>query len=79
MPYSKAKKAKRDKKINARPKQIKKRVESNKKRRQAKRKGQNVNGKDYDHKTNRFISVKANRGKKNEGGRKKIKRGKQKK
>jgi len=65
------KKASTDKKINARPEQVKKRVEANKKRRQAKKKGQNVNGKDYDHATNRFVKSSTNRGRKGEGGRKK--------
>ena len=72
-PEARAKKAVTDKKINARPEQIKTRVESNAKVRQYKRKNgcspasKNL---DYDHAANKFISVKANRGKANEGGRK---------
>ncbi len=31
-------------------------------RREAKKNGKNLNGKDYDHKTGRFTSVKNNRG-----------------
>jgi len=37
-------------------------AENQRKRRAAKKKGQNVQGKDYDHTTRRFTSVKANRG-----------------
>lgn len=70
-PAARKKKAATDKKINARPEQRKKRVESNLKRRKAKAAGKNISNKDYDHATNRFISVKANRGRKGEGGRKK--------
>lgn len=68
---SRKKKAATDKKINARPEQIKKRSEANSKRARAKKRGRNVQGLDYDHATNRFVSVKANRGRKGEGGRKK--------
>lgn len=68
-PTSRKKKQAVDKKLNARPSQIKKRTESNKKRRQAKASGKDVKGKDYDHYSNSFISVKANRGRRGEGGR----------
>lgn len=73
--YYRENKSARDKKktydtaLNSKPQQIKKRVESNSKRREAKAKGQNVKGKDYDHAVNKFVSVKTNRGRKNEGGR----------
>jgi hypothetical protein len=70
-PAARKKKAATDKKINARPAQKKKRAESNAKRREATKKGSNIKGKDYDHATNSFTSVKANRGRKGEGGRKK--------
>lgn len=63
------KKAKYDSELNSRPEQIQKRVECNKARRDAIKEGKDIKGKDYDHKTKRFISVKANRGRKNEGGR----------
>ena len=79
---AKARKAKAayDKKFNARPEQKKKRAESNKKRKDAKKNGKDVRGKDYDHKSGRFISSSANRGKKGEGNRKKgVKRGSYKK
>lgn len=51
-----------DKNLNAKPEQVRKRTESNKKRRQARASGKNIKGKDYNHGTNSFISVKANRG-----------------
>jgi hypothetical protein len=70
-PQARKKKAKLDKKINARPAQKKKRAESNRARRRAKAKGQNIEGKDYDHAVKRFVSIKKNRGRKGEGGRKK--------
>ncbi len=72
-PEARKKKAATDKKINARPEQIKKRVESNAKVRQYKREnGSSPSSKnlDYDHAANKFISVKANRGRAGEGGRK---------
>lgn len=65
------KKAATDKKINARPEQKKKRSELGKIRSKAKANGKKIKGKDYDHATKRFTSVKANRGRKGEGGRKK--------
>lgn len=68
-PEARRRKAKTDKKVNAQPAQRKKRAESNKKRRDAKRRGQNVEGKDYDHATNRFVKSSTNRGRTGEGGR----------
>jgi hypothetical protein len=68
-PEARKVKKKTDTKVNARPEQIKKRVESNKKRSEAKASGKNLRNKDYDHATNRFTSVKANRGRKGEGNR----------
>ena len=70
-PEARKKKAETDKKINKRPEQVQKRVESNKKRSDAKKRGQDVNGKDYDHATNRFEKTATNRGRAGEGGRKK--------
>lgn len=70
-PKARKKKAKKDKEINARPEQVQKRVESNRARRKAKKRGTSVRGKDYDHATKSFVSVKKNRGRKGEGGRKK--------
>lgn len=68
-PEARAKKARYDTRLNDRPAQVNKREESNKKRYNAKKRGQNVRGKDYDHATNRFVSIKANRGRAGEGGR----------
>lgn len=69
-PEARRKKAVIDKEVNSRPEQIQKRVEANKARRKAKASGKNVKGKDYDHFAGKFISVKANRGRKGEGNRK---------
>jgi len=70
-PGARKKKANVDKAINARPAQKKKRVEANTARRKAKAAGKNVKGKDYDHAVGKFVSIKKNRGRKGEGGRKK--------
>lgn len=67
---ARSKKAATDKKINARAEQKKKRAQANKARRKAKKLGKNIKGKDYDHKTGKFISSKKNRGRLGEGGRK---------
>ena len=40
------------------------------KRRAAKKAGRNIEGKDFDHKTRKFISVKANRGNRGRGTKK---------
>ena len=40
----------------------KKKAENQRKRRSAIKAGKNIKGKDYDHKDNKFKSVKANRG-----------------
>ena len=61
-------------KLNKKPEAVKKRVESNKARRVAKRKGQNIDGKHFDHAVNRFVNAKANMGRAGEGGRKKKKK-----
>ena len=45
------------------------RAENQRKRRAAKKRGVNLKGKDYDHKTKRFTSVKANRGNRGHGTR----------
>ena len=64
-PDARKRKAQTDKKINSRPEQVKKRVESNRKRREARKKGQNIEGKDYDHAVNRFVKSSTNRGRTN--------------
>ena len=65
------KKAATDKKINARPEQRAKRSALVKKNREADKRGVNRKGRDYDHATKRYVSVKANRGRSGEGARKK--------
>ena len=45
------------------------RAENQRKRRAAIKAGKNIRGKDYDHKTNKFISIKANRGNRGHGTR----------
>ena len=42
-------------------------AENQRKRRAAKKRGVNLKGKDYDHKTKRFTTVKANRGNRGHG------------
>ena len=43
------------------------RAENQRRRRAAKKRGVNLKGKDYDHKTKRFTTVKANRGNRGHG------------
>ena len=45
------------------------RAENQRKRRAAKKAGKSLKGKDYDHKTRRFTSVRANRGNRGHGTR----------
>lgn len=45
------------------------RAENQRKRRAAKKSGMKLKGKDYDHKTRRFTSIKANRGNRGHGTR----------
>jgi|TARA_R100000027_G_scaffold48575_1_gene37206 hypothetical protein len=66
----KAAKAARDKKYAMTPNRRKKKAENQRKRRAAKKKGKNLKGKDYDHKTKRFTSVKNNRGNRGKGTKK---------
>jgi|TARA_B100000900_G_C20524396_1_gene693559 hypothetical protein len=66
----KAAKAARDKKYAMTPNRRKKKAENQKKRRAAKKKGINLRGKDYDHKTRKFTSVKKNRGNRGRGTKK---------
>jgi hypothetical protein len=61
-------KARRDLRYaNSRDREIK-RAESQKKRREAKKNGENIEGKDYDHNTERFVSSSYNRGGTQKGG-----------
>ena len=65
-------KAARDKLAAMTPDRRKKKAENQRKRRAAIKAGKNIKGKDYDHKSRRFKSVKANRGNDGEGKRKVI-------
>ena len=67
---AKTAKKKRDLKYaNSRSREIK-RADSQKKRRAAKKRGKNIKGKDYDHKDQRFKSIKRNRGNDGKGTKK---------
>ena len=59
---AKAAKSARDKRYAMTADRRKKKAENQKKRRAAKKRGVNLKGKDYDHKTRKFTSVKNNRG-----------------
>lgn len=72
-PEAYAKKKKKDAEDGKSSVRTTKRVEANQKRREAKRNGQDVRGKDYDHATDSFVDSSVNRGRKGEGGRKKVK------
>ena len=63
-------KAVRDKKAAMTPARHKKKAENQRKRRKAKEQGKNIRGKDYDHKTKRFTSIKNNRGNRGKGTKK---------
>ena len=58
-------KAARDKAYAMTPARKAKKAHSQRKRSAAKKAGQNIDGQDYDHKRQQFVSVKSNRG--NEG------------
>lgn len=60
-------KKKRDLKAANTTRRKKMRAENQRKRRAAKKRGINLKGKDYDHKTKRFTTVKANRGNRGHG------------
>lgn len=67
---AKAAKARRDKRYAMTADRRKKKAENQRKRRAAKKKGINLKGKDYDHKTRRFTTVKKNRGNRGKGTKK---------
>ena len=62
-------KKKRDLAAANSPRRKKMRAENQRKRRAAKKRGMSLKGKDYDHKTKRFTSVRANRGNRGRGTR----------
>lgn len=63
-------KAVRDKKAAMTPDRKAKKAENQRKRRKAKNQGKDIRGKDYDHKTKRFTSIKNNRGNRGKGTKK---------
>ena len=63
-------KAARDKKAAMTPDRRRKKAENQRKRRKAIKEGKNIKGKDYDHKTRRFTSIKNNRGNRGKGTKK---------
>jgi|TARA_R100000030_G_C3159992_1_gene100517 hypothetical protein len=67
---AKTAKAVRDKKYAMTPNRRKKKAENQRLRKAAKKRGVNLKGKDYDHKTKRFTSVKKNRGNRGRGTKK---------
>ena len=69
-PKAAAAKKKRDLATAKTDRRTKMKAENQRKRRAAKKAGKNIKGKDYDHKTKRFTSVKANRGNRGKGTKK---------
>jgi len=63
-------KAIRDKKAAMTPDRKAKKAENQRKRRKAIKQGKNISGKDYDHKTKKFTSIKNNRGNRGKGTKK---------
>jgi hypothetical protein len=64
---ARAAKKRRDLKAANSARRKKMRAENQRKRRAAIKAGKNLRGKDYDHKTKRFVSVKSNRGNRGRG------------
>jgi len=67
---ARAAKKRRDLKTANGARRKKMRAENQRKRRAAIKAGKNLRGKDYDHKTKRFVSVKSNRGNRGRGTKK---------
>ena len=67
---AKAAKKRRDLKTANSARRKKMRAENQRKRRAAIKAGKKIRGKDYDHKTRRFVSVKSNRGNRGRGTKK---------
>ena len=66
-PTAKRMKALRDKLFAMTDDRRKKKAENQRRRRDAKKNGKNIDGKDYDHQTQRFVSIRANRGNRGKG------------
>ena len=69
-PTARRMKAIRDKRAAMTAERREKKAENQRKRRAAKKAGKNIEGKDYDHKDNKFKSVCANRGNDGKGTKK---------
>ena len=69
-PKARAAKKKRDLAYAKTDRRTKMKAENQRKRRAAKKAGRNIEGKDYDHATGRFTSVKTNRGNRGKGTKK---------
>jgi len=69
-PKARAAKKKRDLAFAKTFARKRKKAENQRLRRAAKKAGKNIKGKDFDHKTRRFVSVKANRGNRGRGTKK---------
>ena len=66
-PTARRMKAIRDKRYAMTEDRKKKKAENQRKRRAAKKAGKDLRGKDYDHKTKKFTSIKSNRGNRGHG------------
>jgi hypothetical protein len=66
-PKAAAAKKKRDLATAKTDRRTKMKAENQRKRRAAVKAGKNIKGKDYDHKTKRFTSIKSNRGNRGHG------------
>ena len=66
-PEAAKRKAERDLRYAKSPARRAKKADSQAKRRTAKKNGRNIEGMDYDHRTNRFVSVATNRGNRGQG------------
>lgn len=73
-PSAKRRKKARDLAYAKSPDRRAKKAENQRKRRAAKKAGKNIDGKDFDHKSRRFKSVKANRGNDGDGTKREGKR-----
>ena len=70
LPTARRAKAARDKQYAMTPRRRRMKAENQRLRRAAKKRGKNLKGKDYDHKTKRFTSVRSNRGNRGQGTKK---------
>ena len=66
-PSARRAKAARDKAYAMSPERKAKKAHAQRERSAAKKKGQNLDGQDYDHKRQKFVSIKSNRGNEGQG------------